>query len=75
MAPLPGVGMKAMSAVRAVRTLQLGCQCSGWWLLMLRHTCGGKWRVNRLNASDSVMVTWAQRQTAGGTRPQTLDAP
>ena len=39
MAPLPGVGMKAMSAVRAVRTLQLGCQCSGWWLLMLRHTC------------------------------------
>ena len=38
MAPLPGVGMKAISAVRAVRTLQEGCQCSGWWLLMDRHT-------------------------------------
>ena len=30
MAPLPGVGKKAMSAVRAVRTLHEGCQCSGW---------------------------------------------
>ena len=44
MAPLLGVGMKAMRAVRAVRTLQLGCQCSGWWLLMLRHTCSGSSR-------------------------------
>ena len=31
MAPLPGVGMKAIIAVIAVRTLQDGCQCSGWW--------------------------------------------
>ena len=30
MAPLPGVGKKAMRAVSAVRTLQEGCQCSGW---------------------------------------------
>ena len=30
MAPLPGVGKKAMRAVRAVRTLHEGCQCSGW---------------------------------------------
>ncbi len=30
MAPLPAVGKKAMSAVSAVRTLQDGCQCSGW---------------------------------------------
>jgi len=30
MAPLPGVGMNAMSAVSAVRMLQDGCQCSGW---------------------------------------------
>ena len=39
MAPLPGVGMKAMRAVSAVRTLQEGCQCSGWWLLIDRQTC------------------------------------
>ena len=29
-APWPGVGMKAMRAISAVRTLQEGCQCSGW---------------------------------------------
>lgn len=37
MAPLPGVGMKAAMAVRAVRTLQEGCQCSGWWEEMDRQ--------------------------------------
>ena len=37
MAPFPGVGKKAMRAVSAVRTLQLGCQCSGWWLEMDRQ--------------------------------------
>ncbi len=31
MAPLPAVGMKAMSATSALRTLQEGCQCSGWY--------------------------------------------
>lgn len=36
-APAPGEGMNATSAVSAVRTLQLGCQCSGWWLDMERH--------------------------------------
>ena len=30
MAPFPGVGKNAMRAVRAVRTLHEGCQCSGW---------------------------------------------
>ncbi len=30
MAPWPGEGMKAMSAVKAVRMLHDGCQCSGW---------------------------------------------
>lgn len=39
MAPLPGVGMNAMRAVSAVRTLHEGCQCSGWWLLIDRQTC------------------------------------
>ena len=29
MAPAPWVGRKAMRAIRAVRTLQEGCQCSG----------------------------------------------
>ncbi len=29
--------MKAISAVSAVRTLQDGCQCSGWWLEMERQ--------------------------------------
>ena len=36
-APFPGVGMNAMRAVRAVRTLQEGCQCSGWWAEIDRH--------------------------------------
>ena len=31
MAPLPAVGMKAISATSALRTLQEGCQCSGWY--------------------------------------------
>lgn len=30
MAPFPGEGKKATRAVRAVLTLQEGCQCSGW---------------------------------------------
>ena len=29
-APCPGVGMNAIIAVKAVRTLHEGCQCSGW---------------------------------------------
>ena len=29
-APSEAVGMNARTAVKAVRTLQLGCQCSGW---------------------------------------------
>ena len=29
-APCPGVGMKAMSATMAVRTLHEGCHASGW---------------------------------------------
>jgi hypothetical protein len=38
MAPSGALGMKAMSAMSAVRTLQLGCQCSGWCWLMDRHS-------------------------------------
>ena len=36
-APLAGVGMKAMRAVRAVLTDQEGCQCSGWCAEMERQ--------------------------------------
>jgi hypothetical protein len=36
--------MNAMSAVRAVRTLQLGCQCSGWWLEMDRQILVPVWK-------------------------------
>lgn len=43
-APCPGEGMKAMSAVSAVRTLQLGCQCSGWWLEMDRQIFMPVWK-------------------------------
>ena len=36
-APFAGVGMKAISAVRAVLTDQEGCQCSGWCAEMDRQ--------------------------------------
>jgi len=37
MAPSPVVGKNAARATRAVRMLQLGCQCSGWYAEMLRQ--------------------------------------
>jgi hypothetical protein len=36
--------MNAMSAVRAVRTLHEGCQCSGWWLDMERQIFTLVWK-------------------------------
>ena len=33
----PGLGMKAIRAVNAVRMLHEGCQCSGWWEEMDRQ--------------------------------------
>lgn len=38
MAPLLFVGRKPMMATSTVRTPQAGCQYSGWYLVMLRHT-------------------------------------
>eukprot|EP00983_Pelagomonas_calceolata_P105283 1159115-Pelagomonas_calceolata.AAC.10 len=53
-APCPGVGMKAMRATMAVRTLQEGCQASGWWEDMDRQslTPGSNlpWGVSIMNA-------------------------
>lgn len=43
-APCPGVGMNAISAVRAVRTLQEGCQCSGWCEEMDRQILTPVWK-------------------------------
>lgn len=44
MAPLPGVGMNAVSATSAVRTLQEGCQCSGWCEEMDRQILALVWK-------------------------------
>jgi hypothetical protein len=44
MAPLPGVGIKAVSATRAVRTLHDGCQCSGWCEEMERQILVLVWK-------------------------------
>lgn len=43
-APWPGVGMNAMSAVSAVRTLHDGCQCSGWCEEMERQILTPVWK-------------------------------
>ena len=45
MAPFPGVGMNAIMAVMAVRTLQDGCQCSGWCEEMERQILVLVWNL------------------------------
>jgi hypothetical protein len=37
--------MNAMSAISAVRTLQEGCQCSGWWEEMDRQIFTPVWNL------------------------------
>ena len=65
MAPLPGVGKKAMSAVRAVRTLQDGCQCSGWWLEMDRQILTP---VSKRPFGDSIRNEGGLKGYSGGNR-------
>jgi hypothetical protein len=36
--------MNAINAVSAVLTLQLGCQCSGWWLDIERQIFVPVWK-------------------------------
>ncbi len=65
MAPFPGVGKNAMRAVRAVRTLQEGCQCSGWWEEMERQILV---LVSKRPLGDSSMKLGGLKGYSGGSR-------
>lgn len=65
MAPLPGVGKKAMRAVRAVRTLQEGCQCSGWCEEMDRQILTF---VSKRPVGDSIRKEGGLKGYSGGNR-------
>ena len=64
MAPLPAVGMKAMSATSALRTLQEGCQCSGWYEDMDRQILTP---TSKRPLGDSIMKLQVGSQQKGDT--------
>lgn len=64
-APAPGVGMNAIRAVSAVRTLHDGCHCSGWWLDMDRHILTP---VSKRPLGDSIMKPGGLKGYSAGRR-------
>lgn len=64
-APPPGEGMKATRAVNAVRTLQEGCQCSGWCEEMERQILTP---VSKRPLGESIMNAGGLKGYSGGSR-------
>ena len=72
MAPLPGVGKKAMRAVRAVRTLHEGCQCSGWCEEMDRQIFTF---VSKRPVGESIRKEGGLKGYSGGSRMRPWKIP